>query len=234
MKPKYDAQKVISDFRSRQALANLYSLALGVVAILLLAGVLALLTRDQSPAAPTLLASQPPLPTEDLSSTSTQTANLVSAETLAPGLGDPPLPDAPSPTPIPSVYVVRFGDTLESIARQFNIDLPALLALNPGIDQDLISVGQEILVPSRTGQPAASTPVPEDFRGLVEYQVVAGDTLLEIASRFNTTVDAIVAENDLENANDIRAGDTLKIPTNQVTPGAATPAPTPAPSPTPG
>ena len=44
------------------------------------------------------------------------------------------------------------------------------------------------------------------------YTVVSGDTLGAIASRFGTTVDAIVAANGLRNANSIAIGQVLTIP----------------------
>jgi len=45
-----------------------------------------------------------------------------------------------------------------------------------------------------------------------------GDTLLAIAIKFNSDVDAIVKENKLANANDIFAGQILRIPVNIATP----------------
>jgi LysM repeat protein len=45
-----------------------------------------------------------------------------------------------------------------------------------------------------------------------------GDTVGAIAIRFRSTVEAIVEENKLDNANDIFAGLILKIPVNIATP----------------
>jgi LysM repeat protein len=53
----------------------------------------------------------------------------------------------------------------------------------------------------------AFTPVPGEF----EYTVQWGDTLYSLAERFNTTVDAIVALNGLQNASYIRVGQVLQI-----------------------
>ena len=60
--------------------------------------------------------------------------------------------EAQSSTPTPPgtfEYTVQQGDSLASIASQFNSDIPTLLALNPAIDpiQLIIYVGQIILVP---------------------------------------------------------------------------------------
>lgn len=68
------------------------------------------------------------------------------------------------------------------------------------------------------------------------YVVEPGDTLYAIAGRFGTTVDAIVAANNIENRNLIYVGQELIIPEGSEPPPATTPPPggTPAPTPTPG
>lgn len=43
------------------------------------------------------------------------------------------------------------------------------------------------------------------------YEVVAGDTLFDIAARFGTTVDALVALNELASADELQIGQVLKI-----------------------
>jgi len=68
------------------------------------------------------------------------------------------------------------------------------------------------------------------------YIVQFGDTLDIIADKFLTTVEIIMEENDLENANQIFAGQILQIPVNMVTvtpTRAATVTPNPSNSPTP-
>lgn len=74
---------------------------------------------------------------------------------------------------------------------------------------------------TRTGAPSASaalTPsavptssaTPEATQRT--YIVQAGDTLFEIAQAFGTTVEAIMAANDLADANDLSVGQVLVIP----------------------
>jgi LysM repeat protein len=54
---------------------------------------------------------------------------------------------------------------------------------------------------------AAPTPIPQRT-----YQVVAGDTLAEIAQRFGTTVQALQAANGIDDPNEIGVGQILVIP----------------------
>lgn len=73
---------------------------------------------------------------------------------------------------------------------------------------------------ARTASPTPSaSPTPAG-----SYTVVDGDTLSEIAARFNTTVDALVSLNELANADEIAVGQVLKVSGSAATttPGTAT------------
>ena len=63
---------------------------------------------------------------------------------------------------------------------------------------------------------AVSANVPPGT--LIIYTVLPGDMLGTLAERYRSTVDAIVEENDLENANDIYAGLIIRIPVHIATP----------------
>ena len=45
-----------------------------------------------------------------------------------------------------------------------------------------------------------------------DYTIVYGDTLFEIAQRFNTTVQVLCKLNNIVNPDKIKAGDKIKIP----------------------
>jgi LysM repeat protein len=72
-----------------------------------------------------------------------------------------PLP--PSPTPV--LVTVAAGDTLLGIALRYNITLETLLAANPGVDPQFLSVGTVLTIPGADGSVVAdpvsqATPVP--------------------------------------------------------------------------
>lgn len=144
-----------------------------------------------------------------------------------------------TPTPRPECeYTVIAGDTLFRIAQKLNVTLVQLRAANPPVaNTDIIRVGQRLVIPdceepattiARPANVATSTPsgggisvvVPADGsnvdRGILsanqEYIVQAGDTLSRIATRFNTTVQAIVNANNLTNPNQLSVGQRLIIP----------------------
>lgn len=92
------------------------------------------------------------------------------------------------------VYVVKPGDSLWKLAREFDTTMEQLIITNNLPDGPLL-VGQELLVPVR--------PV---------YKVQPGDTLWEIAIRFNTTVARLAEINGISDPSRIRAGMELRIP----------------------
>jgi LysM repeat protein len=60
--------------------------------------------------------------------------------------------------------------------------------------------------------PTATPKLPGDFNGTQLYTVVAGDTVWDIARRFNSSTDAIIQLNGLSDVGLINIGQTLVIP----------------------
>jgi LysM repeat protein len=226
MSEKESPQKVIEAHRKRQQMRQSTPMAIMIgAAILLIAGAAALifwLLGDNSP-----FKSATPTPTATFTATMTWTATQRPA-TDTPTITPTALPTdtaTPTITPTPSgpfEYTVQQGDNLSDIATRFGTDLMTLLALNPNIDPVtlVIYVGQKILVPPPNMLlPTATAVSPSVPPGtLINYTVLPGDTVGGIAERFRSTVDEIVKENKLANANDIYVGLILKIPVNIATP----------------
>ncbi len=226
MSDKESPQKVIEAHRKRQQMRQKTPMAVMIgAAILLIVGAAALifwLLGDNSP-----LKSATPTPTVTSTPTNTDTATPLPA-TDTPTITPTSLPtDTATPTVTqtpsgPFEYTIQEGDILSDIATRFGTDLPTLLALNPSIDPTtlIIYVGQKILVPPPNMLLPTATEVSASlpFGTLIVYTVMPGDTVGAIAIRFRSTVDAIVKENKLDNANDIFAGLILNIPVNIATP----------------
>lgn len=92
-----------------------------------------------------------------------------------------------------------------------------------------------------TATPYAVTPTPIIVTGAnngggttskeIKYVVVSGDTLLGLATRYDTTVEAIMKRNNLVSASELKVGQELIISSG--TSSVATPGPTASKTPTP-
>ena len=101
------------------------------------------------------------------------------------------------------LYTVKRGDTLYSIAREYNTTVNELKNLN-GLTSNNLSIGQTLKVPT--------IEIPEEIEQ-DEYIVKQGDTLSSIASRFNTTVNDLITYNNLPTTI-LSVGQILRIPGN--------------------
>ena len=81
-----------------------------------------------------------------------------------------------------NTYTVKSGDTLYSIAKNYNTTVSNLKTLN-NLSTNILSVGQVLKVPSSSE--------------VNVYTVVSGDSLYSIARKFNTTVSALQDTNNL-------------------------------------
>lgn len=116
---------------------------------------------------------------------------------------------AAQPTPGPTTYVVRAGDTLFRISRESGVSVAELRRLN-GLADDRIAVGQTLRLTSLVARPPAGTgPPPAGARGT--HVVRAGETLYAVARRYGTTVDELRRLNGIVGDN-VAAGRRLTVP----------------------
>lgn len=114
------------------------------------------------------------------------------------------IPGATNPPPQYQIHIVRLGDTLARIARQYGTTVAAIASANGISNVNRIFVGQRLIIPG------GYYPPPQ--QNVVTYYVQRGDRLVNIARRFGTTVQAIVAYNGIRNPDRIFAGQVLYIP----------------------
>lgn len=119
------------------------------------------------------------------------------------------------PCPGGTIYTIRPGDSLFSLAQRFNTSVQAILNANPGIDPANLQIGQQICIPV--------APTPGPCPGGFLYTIRAGDTFFSIARRFGISVDALAAANPGVDPNRLQIGQQICVP-----------APAPAPGPCPG
>ena len=87
-----------------------------------------------------------------------------------------------------------------------------IAGINGNVDLDRFTEG--IFLSSSGEIPKPNNPSPEEIQNVVYYTVKRGDTLSQIASWYGTTVEQIVALNNIQNPNLIYTGEVLQITTS--------------------
>lgn len=127
----------------------------------------------------------------------------------------------PAPTPEPTAapaagssvrHQVLTGETLLSIAGQYGVSVADIQAAN-NLKDELIRAGDVLIIPI-TG-PAAQTSLNRTPASRFQYTVQSGDTIVSIAVNFGSTVEDILAVNNLSASDIIRPGDVLVVPLRQ-------------------
>ena len=104
-----------------------------------------------------------------------------------------------------TIYIVKKGDSLYSIAQKYNTTVDSIKKLN-NLASNLLSINQQLKIPTKK---------EEEVQNFYNYVVVPGDTLYSIAKNNNTTVEIIKSINNLS-SNVIDVGMQLKLPINFV------------------
>ena len=115
-------------------------------------------------------------------------------------------------------YKVEKGDTLYSISRKYRITVAELRTANNLSENDVIKVGQKLIIPdadigtaaalssTKTAGAATSSTVKT-----TEYVVAKGDTLYGIARKNGMSVADLMAINNLDSSAVIKVGQKLKV-----------------------
>ena len=100
------------------------------------------------------------------------------------------------------VYIVQSGDTFYSIANRFNITFDELLTANAGIDPNILSQGQQIVIPGLEG-----------LTGILDTEVIAfGDSLRSLSRRAQASDEQLIKLNRLVSPTELYIGSSLIIP----------------------
>ena len=101
-------------------------------------------------------------------------------------------------------YTVKKGDSLWSIAKNYNTSVNELKELN-NLTSNSLSIGQQLKLPTQTPQ-EPSSPIYSNT-----YTVKKGDSLYSIATKYGITVNDLKTTNNLT-SNTLSIGQVLKIP----------------------
>lgn len=98
-----------------------------------------------------------------------------------------------------ATHVVRKGDTLSTIAQSYQVTVDAIKKANEITDPNKIRIGQKL-------------EIPGGVSSYINYKVKRGDSLSSIASRYGLKTETLAAFNGIRNKNQIRIGQTLRVP----------------------
>lgn len=116
-------------------------------------------------------------------------------------------------------YKVEKGDTLYSISRKYQITVAELRTANNLSENDVIKVGQKLIIPDAdigtaaalSSTKTAGSSASASTAKTVEYVVAKGDTLYGIARKNGMTVADLMAINNLDSSAVIKVGQKLKV-----------------------
>ncbi|MBD5356033.1 MAG: LysM peptidoglycan-binding domain-containing protein [Bacteroides sp.] len=104
----------------------------------------------------------------------------------------------------PISHVVKKGETVYSISRQYNIPLETIYASHPQAKYG-IKAGETIVIQQS----------PQTVNGKYLFYVIkSGDTLYSLAKKYKTTIEDILKANPGVSQNNFRIGDTVRIAVN--------------------
>ena len=104
----------------------------------------------------------------------------------------------------PKQHVVKSGETLYSIAQQYNVSVQDLMKWNH-LNSNDIQIGQQLLI----GPPQQETTGARK-QSTVKHMVEKGETLFSIARQYGVTVAQLKSWNNLQN-NSLHVGQILEI-----------------------
>lgn len=103
-------------------------------------------------------------------------------------------------------HVVKKGDTVYSIAKMYGVSLDKIYAYNPSA-KTLLKRGDVITIPQESGS-------INEGDSYLYYTIKNGDTLADIASEFNTSVEQLLRDNRGVSEMNFKAGDVLRVSVN--------------------
>jgi murein DD-endopeptidase MepM/ murein hydrolase activator NlpD len=106
-----------------------------------------------------------------------------------------------------SIYVVRPGDTISSVAKMFNVSSNTILWANDLTSKSTLKQGQTLVILPVTG---------------ITYTVKKGDTIQAIAKKYGADVGEILNYNDMTIATPLAVGDEIIIPDAEIPTPAVT------------
>jgi membrane-bound lytic murein transglycosylase D len=117
----------------------------------------------------------------------------------------------PAAPPRPKVHVVKSGDSLWSVSHKYGVSVPALASANGLSSSAGLVAGARLEIPGSGKSSSTRVAAADQETSKVTYKVRRGDTLSEIADRFDVSVRELMTWNRLRQSSSLRAGQRLVV-----------------------
>lgn len=101
------------------------------------------------------------------------------------------------------IHVVKSGDTLYKLARQYDVKLFDIMRLNPYVNVYNLQIGDEICIPTTPARPERT------------YVVNEGDTIQKVLQALEVDFDTLVRWNPMLNEVELPEGLIVRLPLQQ-------------------
>ncbi|HSJ55556.1 MAG TPA: LysM peptidoglycan-binding domain-containing protein, partial [Anaerolineae bacterium] len=154
--------------------------------------------------------STPATPTVTPTATPSPSPTYYVAPTATP-LYSPTPPPTPTLPPNYTEHTVKEGDVVSTIAKEYGATTSAILKANGLKANTILHVGQKLIIPLPIANTLTPTTTPTPSPTPFVYTIKSGETLSVIAKRYNTTVEALMAANNIVDATRINVGTKIQI-----------------------
>mgnify|MGYP001402993114 CR=1 FL=1 len=145
--------------------------------------------------------------TSDYSPTTTSANVATTVAATAATTTAPPATTTAAVADVPESVTVEKGDSLSKIAKRYGTTVDALVRINKLCDANQIFVGQVVLLED----PDADTDDAQEQVQTAVITVQPGDSLSKIAKRNDTTVEELMALNNIDDPNLLFVGQELLV-----------------------
>jgi len=109
-------------------------------------------------------------------------------------------------------HKVKQGETIESIAKRYQVSTQDIYGLNPDAKKGIKTNAVLIIPNSKSLNPAPQATIERELVGFKQHKVKRKETLYSLAKEYDVEEAEIKKHNTFLYANNLRKGDDLKIP----------------------
>ena len=124
---------------------------------------------------------------------------------------EPEVTNRPNKDPLRKTHIVKKGETVFSIAKEYGVTMQSLREIN-GLENNDLALGQVLTIPD-----TSDFTVKPVNKNLFLYEVKKGDTKFSLSKRFDVSIENIEQLNPQLKTEDLKEGSSIWLPKEKVT-----------------